>query len=122
MIGYNAMSMSRGNGIFSGRNTDWRFYDIAYTSVSLTPQQNASLQDGSVLSLADQLQGSLLLIHGTADDNVHVQNSIEYSRALIEANKHFDQFFFPDKDHFITGGNIRKYLYEKVIDYFKRNL
>ncbi len=128
--GYNVlMSMSRGNGIFSAGVaiapvTDWRFYDTVYTErFMLTPQQNASgYMDGSVLSLADQLQGSLLLIHGTADDNVHVQNSIEYSRALIEANKHFDQFFFPDKDHFITGGNIRKYLYEKVIDYFKRNL
>ncbi len=123
------MSMSRGNGIFSAGVaiapvTDWRFYDSIYTERFMrTPQQNASgYTSGSALSLADQLQGNLLIIHGTADDNVHVQNTIEYSRALIEANKHFDQFFFPDKDHFIRGGNARKYLYEKVIDYFKRNL
>ncbi len=128
--GYNVlMSMSRGNGIFSAGVaiapvTDWRFYDSIYTERFMrTPQQNASgYTSGSALALAGQLQGSLLLIHGTADDNVHVQNTIEYSRALIEANKHFDQFFFPDKDHFIRGGNARKYLYEKVIDYFKRNL
>jgi dipeptidyl-peptidase-4 len=128
--GYNVlMSMSRGNGIFSAGVaiapvTDWRFYDTIYTERFMrTPQQNASgYTSGSALALADQLQGNLLLIHGTADDNVHVQNTIEYSRALIEANKHFDLFFFPDKDHFIRGGNARKYLYEKVIDYFKRNL
>ncbi|MGI6573744.1 MAG: S9 family peptidase [Fermentimonas sp.] len=128
--GYNVlMSMSRGNGIFSAGVaiapvTDWRFYDSIYTERFMrTPQQNASgYTSGSALVLADQLQGNLLLIHGTTDDNVHVQNSIEYSRVLIEANKHFDQFFFPDKDHFIRGGNARKYLYEKVIDYFKRNL
>ena len=128
--GYNVlMSMSRGDGIFSAGVaiapvTDWRFYDTIYTERFMrTPQQNASgYANGSAITLADQLEGNLLLVHGTADDNVHFQNSIEYSRALIEANKHFDMFFFPDKDHFITGGNSRKYLYEKVIDFLKSNL
>jgi len=125
--GYNVlMSMSRGNGIFSAGVaiapvTDWRFYDTIYTERFMrTPQQNnPGYQNGSALALAGQLEGNLLLIHGTADDNVHLQNSIEYARALIEANKHFDMFFFPDKDHSIRGENTRKYLYEKVIDYFK---
>ncbi len=128
--GYNVlMSMSRGNGIFSAGVaiapvTDWRFYDTIYTERFMrTPQQNASgYINGSPLSLADDLKGNLLLIHGTSDDNVHFQNSIEYSRALIKAGKHFDMFFFPDKDHFISGGGTRTYLYEKVIDYFKNNL
>ncbi len=128
--GYNVlMSMSRGNGIFKAGVaiapvTDWRFYDSVYTERFMrTPQQNASGYDkGSAIKLADKLQGNLLLIHGTADDNVHLQNSIEYSRALIKADKQFDMFYFSDKNHFITGDNSRMYLYNKVIDYFKKNL
>lgn len=128
--GYNVlMSMSRGGGVFKAGVavapvTDWRFYDTVYTERFMrTPQQNASGYDkGSALKLAHQLQGNLLLIHGTTDDNVHLQNTIEYSRALIKADKHFDMFVFPDKNHFIVGDNSRMYLYKKVIDYFKRNL
>lgn len=128
--GYNVlMSMSRGNGVFKAGVaiapvTDWRFYDTVYTERFMrTPQQNnQGYEKGSAVALAAQLEGNLLLVHGTADDNVHFQNSVEYTRALIAADKHFDMFFFPDKDHFITGGNARKYLYDKVIDYFKRNL
>ena len=128
--GYNVlMSMSRGNGIFKAgvaiaAVTDWRFYDTVYTERFMrTPQQNASGYDkGSAVKIADKLQGNLLLIHGTADDNVHFQNAMEYSRALIKADKHFDMFFFPDKNHFISGDNSRVYLYNKVIDYYKKNL
>ncbi len=128
--GYNVlMSMSRGNGVFKAGVaiapvTDWRFYDTVYAERFMrTPQQNNSgYQKGSAVALADQLQGNLLLVHGTADDNVHFQNSIEYTRALVKANKHFDMFFFPDKNHFISGENTSKYLYEKVIDYYKKNL
>ncbi|MDO5522772.1 MAG: S9 family peptidase [Bacteroidia bacterium] len=128
--GYNVlMSMSRGNGIFKAGVaiapvTDWKFYDTVYTERFMrTPQQNASgYKAGSPLELASQLQGRLLLIHGTTDDNVHFQNAVEYSRALIAAGKHFDMFYFPDKDHSIFGGNARLYLYEKVIDFFKNNL
>lgn len=128
--GYNVlMSMSRGNGVFKAGVaiapvTDWRFYDSIYTERFMrTPQQNSSGYDkGSAIKLADKLQGDLLLIHGTADDNVHVQNVMEYSRALIKANKQFDMFYFPDKNHFITGDNSRLYLYNKVIDFYKKNL
>lgn len=128
--GYNVlMSMSRGNGILKAGVaiapvTDWRFYDTVYTERFMrTPQQNASGYDnGSAIRLARQLEGRLLLVHGTADDNVHFQNSIEYVRALIAADKHFDMFFFPDKDHFINGGNARMYLYSKVINFYKDNL
>ncbi len=128
--GYNVlMSMSRGDGIFKAGVaiapvTDWRFYDTVYTERFMrTPQQNASgYKNGSPVELADKLQGKLLLVHGTSDDNVHFQNSVEYSRALINANKHFDMFFFPDKDHSIYGGNARAYLYEKIIQFYKTNL
>lgn len=128
--GYNVlMSMSRGQGAFKAGVavapvTDWKFYDTVYTErFMLTPQQNAAgYKSGSAIELANQLQGKLLMIHGTADDNVHFQNAVEYSRALIEAGKHFDIFYFPDKDHFINGGNSRNYLYDKVIGFFKENL
>ena len=128
--GYNVlMSMSRGNGIFKAGVaiapvTDWKFYDSVYTERFMrTPQQNASgYAAGSAVALASQLKGKLLLIHGTSDDNVHFQNAIEYSRALIAAGKHFDMFYFPDKDHFISGGNSRLYLYEKVIEFYRKNL
>jgi dipeptidyl-peptidase-4 len=128
--GYNVlMSMSRGNGIFKAGVaiapvTDWRFYDSVYTERFMrTPQQNIDgYRNGSPLELANRLEGRLLLIHGTADDNVHFQNSIEYARALIEANKHFDQFFFPDQNHHLNVGNTRRYLYDKVISFFQEQL
>jgi dipeptidyl-peptidase-4 len=128
--GYNVlMSMSRGNGIFKAgvaiaAVSDWRFYDSVYTERFMrTPQQNQSGYDnGSPLKLAKQLQGNLLLIHGTADDNVHFQNAMEYTRALVEADKQFEMFVFPDKNHSIYGGNTRSYLYKKVIDFYKKNL
>ena len=123
------MSMSRGNGAFKAGVaiapvTDWRFYDTVYSERFMrTPGQNHDgYEQGSALALAPQLEGKLLLVHGTADDNVHLQNSIEYSRALIRANKHFDMFYFPDYDHSIVGGNAREYLYEKVIRFFSEEL
>ncbi|HPD87605.1 MAG TPA: prolyl oligopeptidase family serine peptidase, partial [Proteiniphilum sp.] len=128
--GYNVlMSMSRGNGAFKAGVaiapvTDWRFYDTVYSERFMrTPGQNHDgYEQGSALALAPQLEGKLLLVHGTADDNVHLQHSIEYSRALIRANKHFDMFYFPDYDHSIVGGNAREYLYEKVIRFFSEEL
>ena len=128
--GYNVlMSMSRGSGIFKAGVaiapvTDWRFYDTVYTERFMrTPQQNSTgYEHGSPVALAAQLEGKLLLMHGTSDDNVHLQNSIEYTRALIEANKHFEMFFFPDSDHSIAAGNARAYLNQKVIRFYKDNL
>ena len=121
--------MSRANGAFKtgvaiAPVTDWRFYDTVYTERFMrTPQQNKTGYDNaSALTLAHKLEGNLLLIHGTTDDNVHIQHTMEYARSLIQANKHFDMFVFPDKNHFISGGNSRMYLYNKVIDYFKSNL
>lgn len=123
------MSMSRGNGTFKAGVaiapvTDWRFYDSVYTERFMrTPQQNnAGYDDASLLNIADQLQGKLLIMHGTSDDNVHIQNTMEYVRALIAADRHCDLFFFPDKNHSIYGGNTRNYLFNKVIAYFTENL
>lgn len=127
--GYNVlMSMSRSNGIFKSGVaiapvTDWRFYDSVYTERFMrTPQQNVSGYDnGSAIRLANSLQGKLLLIHGSADDNVHYQNTMEYVSALIRADKQFDMFVFPDLNHSILGASNRNYLYTKVIDFLKQN-
>ncbi|NDV77749.1 S9 family peptidase [Dysgonomonas sp. 511] len=128
--GYNVlMSMSRGNGIFKAGVaiapvTDWRFYDTVYTERYMrTPQQNdAGYDAGAPIDLASQLEGNLLIVHGSADDNVHFQNTMEYADALVRANKQFDMFVFTDKDHSIRGAANRTYLYNKVINYFKKNM
>ena len=128
--GYNVlMSMSRGNGVFKAGVaiapvTNWKFYDSVYTERFMrTPQQNASGYDaGSPISLANKLEGNLLLIHGSADDNVHFQNTMDYANALVGANKQFDMFVFTDKDHSIRGASTRAYLYEKVIKFLKTNM
>ncbi|MBD8388520.1 S9 family peptidase [Dysgonomonas sp. BGC7] len=128
--GYNVlMSMSRGNGTFKAGVaiapvTDWKFYDTVYAERFMrTPQQNAAgYQAGSPINLANKLEGNLLLIHGSADDNVHFQNSMNYAAALVKANKQFDMFVFTDKDHSIRGAANRAYLYEKVIKYLKTNM
>lgn len=123
--GYNVlMSLSRGNGVFKSGIaiapvTDWRFYDSVYTERYMrTPQQNAlGYQNSTPISLASSLSGKLLLIHGSADDNVHFQNTIEYTSALIKANKQFELFIFPDRNHSIPGSFNRNYLYTKIIDF-----
>lgn len=128
--GYNVlMSMSRGNGIFKAGVaiapvTDWKFYDTVYAERFMrTPQQNMDgYNAGSPIKLANKLEGNLLLIHGSADDNVHFQNTMEYADALIKANKQFDMFVFTDKDHSIRGANNRAYLFEKVIKFLKTNM
>lgn len=94
--------------------TNWRYYDTIYTERYLqTPQLNASgYDDNSPINFADQMKGNYLLIHGTADDNVHYQNAIEMSTALIKNNVQFEMFYYPDKNHGIYGGNTRYHLYK----------
>ena len=123
------MSMSRGSGIFKAGVaiapvTDWKFYDSVYTERFMrTPQQNMQgYEKGSPISYVGDLQGRLLLVHGSADDNVHFQNSLKYSQALIGANKQFDMFVFTDENHSIPGAKNREYLYTKVIEFFKSHL
>jgi len=128
--GYNVlMSMSRGNGIFKAGVaiapvTDWKFYDTVYTERFMrTPQQNAAgYKAGSAIELANKLEGNLLIIHGSADDNVHFQNTMDYTSALIRANKQFDMFVMPDQDHSMRGSQNRTYIYNKVIKYLKENM
>ena len=114
--GYNTlMSMSDGSGAFKAgvaiaAPSDWRFYDTVYTERFMrTPKENADgYNAGSAISRASKLQGKLLLIHGTADDNVHYQNAAEYSEALVQANKQFDMQVYTNRNHSIFGGNTTK--------------
>jgi len=104
--------------------TNWRFYDSVYTERYLqTPQENPTGYDeNSPINHVDKLKGKFLLIHGSADDNVHVQNSMQMMEALIQANKQFDSQIYPDKNHGIYGGKTRIQLYNKMTNFIKDNL
>jgi len=104
--------------------TNWRFYDSIYTERYLqTPQENASgYDDNSPINHVSKLKGNFLLIHGTADDNVHVQNSMQMIEALVQANKQFDWAIYPDKNHGIFGGKTRIQLYNKMTNFIKEKL
>ncbi|SHF87326.1 dipeptidyl-peptidase-4 [Flavobacterium segetis] len=104
--------------------TNWRFYDSVYTERYMqTPQENASGYDeNSPINHVNKLKGKFLLIHGSGDDNVHVQNSMQMMEALIQANKQFDSAIYPDNNHGIYGGNTRIQLYTKMTNFIKENL
>jgi dipeptidyl-peptidase 4 len=104
--------------------TNWRFYDSIYTERYMhTPQENASgYDDNSPINFAKNLKGKLLLIHGSGDDNVHVQNTMQMMEALIQANKQFDSQIYPDKNHGIFGGKTRIQLYNKMTAFIQQNL
>lgn len=104
--------------------TNWRYYDSIYTERYMkTPQENPSGYDtNSPVTYADNLKGRYLLIHGTADDNVHVQNSMSMIEALVQHNKDFDWLIYPDRDHGIHGGNTRMQLYNKMTNFVIENL
>ena len=104
--------------------TNWRFYDSIYTERYMqTPQENASGYDeNSPINHVNKLKGKFLLIHGSGDDNVHVQNSMQMMEALIQANKQFDSQIYPDKNHGIYGGKTRIQLFNKMTNFIKENL
>lgn len=104
--------------------TSWRFYDSIYTERYMqTPQENPGGYDtNSPIHHVSKLKGNLLVVHGTADDNVHVQNSMVMIEALIQANKQFDWAIYPDKNHGIYGGATRLQLYTKIMNYIKDKL
>jgi dipeptidyl-peptidase 4 len=119
----------KGNDIFKmaiavAPVTNWRFYDSVYTERYMqTPQENAAgYDDNSPINFASQLKGKYLLIHGSADDNVHLQNSMEMMSALIQANKQFDSQIYPDCNHGIYGGMTRIQLFNKMTNFIHENL
>lgn len=128
--GYNTlMSMSEGTPIFKAgvavaAPTDWRFYDSVYTERFMrTPKENMEgYNAASAINRANKLNGKLLLIHGTADDNVHLRNNAEYSEALVQADKQFQMHTYTNRNHGISGGNTTKHLLTRVADFFIDNL
>lgn len=129
--GYNTiMSMSQNDAVFKAgvaiaAPTDWRFYDTVYTERFMrTPKENKEGYDiGSAVVHADKLNGKLLLIHGTADDNVHFRNMLRYVHALNQAGKPFEMALYPDSNHGIYfGQNTRMHLFERLSNFFIDNL
>jgi dipeptidyl-peptidase-4 len=104
--------------------TNWRFYDSIYTERYMgLPKDNAhGYDDFSPVNNMEKLKGKLLLIHGTGDDNVHFQNSIELVNALVDANKQYEFYMYPDRNHGIRGGNTSYHLYTKMTNFIKTNL
>jgi dipeptidyl-peptidase-4 len=122
-------ALFKGNDTFSmaiavAPVTSWRFYDSIYTErYMMTPQENASGYDeNSPINHVDKLKGDFLLIHGTGDDNVHVQNTMRMVEALIQADKQFEWMIYPDKNHGIYGGNTRLHLYKKMTNFIHDHL
>ncbi len=104
--------------------TDWRLYDSAYTERYMRrPQVNErGYENASLLSHAEDLHGDVLIIHGTADDNVHVQHTMQYVDALVRADKQFEMQLYPDDNHFLKKGNNYKHMHERVLNFLKKNL
>ena len=104
--------------------TSWRYYDNIYTERFMrTPQENQNgYDDNSPINHVAKLKGNYLLIHGAADDNVHYQNTMEMVNAMVAANKQFDLFIYPNKNHGIYGGNTRNHLFQMMFDYILENL
>ncbi len=104
--------------------TSWRFYDTIYTERYMrTPEENPrGYDDNSPFNYPELLKGKFLLVHGSGDDNVHVQNSMRMIEALVQANKPFDWAIYPDKNHGIYGGNTSIHLFNKMTDFIKMNL
>jgi dipeptidyl-peptidase-4 len=111
-------------GIAVAPVTNWRYYDNIYTERFMrTPQENPTgYDDNSPINFADQLQGDFLIIHGSADDNVHWQNTAEFAEALVQADKQFEQFIYTNRNHSIYGGMTRKHLYAKMLNFWERYL
>jgi len=105
--------------------TDWRNYDSIYTERNNglpTDKTSTSYVDLNLPKVADKLQGSLLLAHGTGDDNVHFQNSIQMVEALIKAGKQFRFMVYPNKTHSIRGADDRAHLFHMIEDHFEHEL
>ena len=123
------MGLCHGQGVFKtgvavAPVADWSFYDTIYTERFMrTPQENPTgYKASSVLEVAKNLQGKLLLIHGSADDNVHVQNAMDFTDLLVSEGIPFDMAIYKDRNHGIYGGNARNHLYKRIISFLEQNL
>lgn len=124
-----SLAMTKGADVFKmgiavAPVTNWRYYDNIYTERFMrTPAENAEGYDeNSPINHVSKLKGKYLLIHGSGDDNVHFQNTMEMINALVAADKQFDLFIYPNKNHGIYGGNTRNHLFKMMFDYTLKNL
>ncbi len=127
--GFNTlMSMSEGRPVFKAGvavapPTSYRFYDTIYTERYMrTPQENPTGYDDCPISRAPKLNGALLICHGSADDNVHPQNTFEYTEALVQADKDFKENIYTNRNHSIFGGNTRNHLLRQIAQWFEEHL
>jgi len=123
------MAMSSGKKVFKAGVsiapvTDWRFYNTAYTERFMrTPEQNfKGYEESSALLKAEKLSGRLLLIHSTADDNVHYANTMVYVDRLVQADKQFEMQIYTDKNHSILGKQTRRHLYQRIFNFLEKEL
>jgi dipeptidyl-peptidase-4 len=124
-----SLCLSKGADVFKAAVavapvTNWRFYDNIYTERYMgLPQDNGEGYDlNSPMSHVTKVKGKYLLIHGSGDDNVHVQNSMRMTEALVQADVDFEMFVYPDKNHGIYGGNTRLHLFRKMTAFWLENL
>jgi dipeptidyl-peptidase-4 len=124
-----ALCMEKGADVFKAGIsvapvTNWRFYDSVYTERYMrTPQENPEgYDDNSPLSHAEKIKGNYLLIHGSADDNVHFQNTMEFTERMVQAGVQFDMAAYTNRNHGIYGGNTTMHLYTKMTNWLKERL
>ena len=124
-----SLCLLKGNDVFKAAIavapvTNWRWYDTIYTERYMrTEDENPDgYADNSPVNFADRLKGNYLLVHGMGDDNVHWQNTVEMANALIKANKQFDTYYYPNRNHGIFGGNTRLHLYNKMTNFLLEKL
>ena len=127
--GFNTlMSMSEGRSVFKAGvavapPTNWRYYDTIYTERYMrTPKENGNGYATNPIQRANALHGTLLICHGMTDDNVHPQNTMEYSEALVQADKDFKENIYTNRNHSIYGGNTRTHLLRQISNWFIEHL
>jgi dipeptidyl-peptidase 4 len=124
-----SLCLLKGNDVFNSAIavspvTNWKWYDSIYTERYMRDEKENKngYEDNSPINFADRLTGNYLLVHGGSDDNVHLQNSMEMSAALIRANKQYDTYIYPNRNHGIYGDNARRHLYTKMTSFLNEHL
>lgn len=126
-----SLAITKGNEVFSAAVavapvTNWRYYDNIYTERYMrTPQENAKgYDDNSPINFTDRIKGKYLIIHGTADDNVHFQNATQMITALVKSNIDFESAYYPNKNHGIGGmaDNTTFHLWSKMTHWIIENM
>ena len=124
-----SLCLFKGNDVFNSAIavapvTNWKWYDTIYTERYMRDEKEnkEGYESNSPINFVDRLRGNYLLVHGSTDDNVHFQNSAEMSAALIRANKQYETYIYPNRNHSIYGDNARRHLYVKMTDFLNEHL